>query len=416
MRRARAHKAQHHYAASIRDYRRYLSSDPVPLDAVAVQKEMEETGVARDKFTSKTQQSSHSRGSSSTGTDKGRPNYWDYYAKARGKDVDDSEDSDAIPGQGQSKYKSQNQNGNGKGKPKMDKYNCVYNPATGRYESRPLGEQEDESETESDEDTFAKKSESYQSRYNAFRDEFYNNLNNSKKANQPPPPPTSSFNTAPNKKNEKSSTSGAKAKAGGGRGGVAYNPATNSYYYVNDPPKPPPQQSKSSSTSNSGKSSSSSYNNNSYGGYSKSSSYNRHSSSSFDDDDDDDYSYNSTGYGYSNPYGGYGKSSNSYNGGRAGANASSGYGGYGKTGSSSNSSKSKPSSVKEKDHYQVLGVHPRHATDADIKKAYRKLALKYHPDKNKDESAVGIFQDITNAYSVLSDKATRRKYDLSRPF
>ena len=56
LRRARAHKAQFHYAAAIRDYRRYLASDPVPTDSAEVQKEMEDTGIARDSKMKDTQQ------------------------------------------------------------------------------------------------------------------------------------------------------------------------------------------------------------------------------------------------------------------------------------------------------------------------------------------------------------------------
>ena len=61
-----------------------------------------------------------------------------------------------------------------------------------------------------------------------------------------------------------------------------------------------------------------------------------------------------------------------------------------------------------KDYYSVLGV-PKNATQDDIKKAFRKLAHKYHPDKGgTDESK---FKEITEAYSVLSDDKKRREYD-----
>jgi len=64
-----------------------------------------------------------------------------------------------------------------------------------------------------------------------------------------------------------------------------------------------------------------------------------------------------------------------------------------------------------KDYYAVLGV-PKDATTEAIKKAYRKLALKYHPDKNPgDKKAEEKFKEITEAYAVLSDPEKRRQYD-----
>mmetsp|Transcript_37095 Transcript_37095/g.78298 ORF Transcript_37095/g.78298 Transcript_37095/m.78298 type:complete len:536 (+) Transcript_37095:262-1869(+) len=67
---------------------------------------------------------------------------------------------------------------------------------------------------------------------------------------------------------------------------------------------------------------------------------------------------------------------------------------------------------KEKNYYKILGV-PRNAAQKEIKKAYRDLALKWHPDKNADnkEEAEKMFQDISEAYEVLSDKEMRAKYD-----
>src|SRR3954470_21374872 len=67
--------------------------------------------------------------------------------------------------------------------------------------------------------------------------------------------------------------------------------------------------------------------------------------------------------------------------------------------------------VKFRDYYEILGV-PRTASDADIKKAFRKLAREYHPDvaKNKKQ-AEEKFKEINEAYEVLGDPAKRKKYD-----
>jgi molecular chaperone DnaJ len=68
----------------------------------------------------------------------------------------------------------------------------------------------------------------------------------------------------------------------------------------------------------------------------------------------------------------------------------------------------------EKDFYAILGV-PQDADAADIKKAYRKLARKYHPDQNAgDKGAEQRFKDIGEANSVLSDPESRREYDAVR--
>jgi curved DNA-binding protein CbpA len=63
-----------------------------------------------------------------------------------------------------------------------------------------------------------------------------------------------------------------------------------------------------------------------------------------------------------------------------------------------------------KNYYDVLGVDVE-ASASDIKKAYRKLALEYHPDKNSSPDAKEKFISITEAYEVLSKPSRRRKYD-----
>ena len=66
--------------------------------------------------------------------------------------------------------------------------------------------------------------------------------------------------------------------------------------------------------------------------------------------------------------------------------------------------------MAKRDYYDVLGVK-RGASDADIKRAYRKLARKYHPDVNKSPDAIDKFKEATEAYEVLSDREKRRMYD-----
>ncbi|KAK7736795.1 hypothetical protein SLS63_003144 [Diaporthe eres] len=66
---------------------------------------------------------------------------------------------------------------------------------------------------------------------------------------------------------------------------------------------------------------------------------------------------------------------------------------------------------QRKDHYKILGV-PKDADDNQIKKAYRKLAIQYHPDKNPgNEEAEAKFKDISEAYETLSDPQKRARYD-----
>ena len=65
----------------------------------------------------------------------------------------------------------------------------------------------------------------------------------------------------------------------------------------------------------------------------------------------------------------------------------------------------------DKDFYKVLGV-PKTATEAELKKAYRKLARQYHPDSNAgDTAAEARFKEISEAYSVLSDAEQRQEGD-----
>ncbi len=66
-----------------------------------------------------------------------------------------------------------------------------------------------------------------------------------------------------------------------------------------------------------------------------------------------------------------------------------------------------------KDYYQILGVN-RTASAEEIKRVYRRLAVKYHPDKNPDPEAEAIFKEINEAYDVLSDPEKKWRYDQRR--
>ncbi|MFB6344402.1 MAG: DnaJ domain-containing protein, partial [bacterium] len=73
-----------------------------------------------------------------------------------------------------------------------------------------------------------------------------------------------------------------------------------------------------------------------------------------------------------------------------------------------------PQADPKKDYYDILGVS-EDASQEEIKKAYKKLAKKYHPDKNKDADEEQ-FKEIGEAYAVLSDEEKRKKYDQFRKY
>lgn len=66
--------------------------------------------------------------------------------------------------------------------------------------------------------------------------------------------------------------------------------------------------------------------------------------------------------------------------------------------------------TNKRDYYEVLGIE-RDASDDDIKKAFRKLAFKYHPDHNREEEGGEAFKEVNEAYQVLSDRDKRSVYD-----
>lgn len=67
--------------------------------------------------------------------------------------------------------------------------------------------------------------------------------------------------------------------------------------------------------------------------------------------------------------------------------------------------------IRCKDYYEVLGV-TKESTDSELKKAYKKLALQLHPDKNKAPGAVEAFKALGNAVAVLTDPQKRKAYDM----
>jgi len=71
--------------------------------------------------------------------------------------------------------------------------------------------------------------------------------------------------------------------------------------------------------------------------------------------------------------------------------------------------------MAEKTHYEILGVS-ENSSEIEIKKAYRTLSLKYHPDRNSSNEAKSKMQDITGAYEVLKDPDAKKKYDMQLKF
>ena len=68
---------------------------------------------------------------------------------------------------------------------------------------------------------------------------------------------------------------------------------------------------------------------------------------------------------------------------------------------------------RKKDYYDILGVS-KTASDAEIKKAFRSLSLKYHPDRNSTPEAAEKIREINQAYEILGDSAKRKQYDMEQ--
>ena len=66
--------------------------------------------------------------------------------------------------------------------------------------------------------------------------------------------------------------------------------------------------------------------------------------------------------------------------------------------------------MSKKDYYETLGVS-KNASNADLKKAYRRLAMKYHPDRNPGQAAEEQFKEVKESYEILSDAQKRSAYD-----
>lgn len=66
--------------------------------------------------------------------------------------------------------------------------------------------------------------------------------------------------------------------------------------------------------------------------------------------------------------------------------------------------------IHKKDYYEILGLK-KNASEDEIRKSYKKLAIKFHPDKNKSEYASEAFKKVSHSFSVLSNKEKKTNYD-----
>jgi len=332
LRRARAYRSLNKQAECTRDYRRYLSSEPRPVDFKAVTAELNEYLDERRRQQSKYQQESSSRRSGGTGHSTNPHNFSSYshysgYARPGSATGGTGTSSSAAPGGG----------------------------GGGRSGSTQWGNSEED--------------------------------------------PTDRF--AYFKQNHRTAAGGPGAQQARGGTTSSSTGGRRSAY----------GQQNASASANASKNSSQ------HRDY-----YNFLESDEEDDDDDDDYYYRSyyqrqnqqqqrTGTGYSSGANRGTSSSSQHTGGSSGGRQ-----GHQSSSSSSSSSRHATGSAADtgKSHYTELGISAS-ASEKDIKMAYRKLALKFHPDKNKDPGAEEKFKSISTAYATLSDKSARRQYDLSRP-
>lgn len=66
--------------------------------------------------------------------------------------------------------------------------------------------------------------------------------------------------------------------------------------------------------------------------------------------------------------------------------------------------------IEKKDYYEILGLN-KSASEEEIRKAYKKLAIKFHPDKNKSKLAEDAFKKISHSFNILSNKEKKSTYD-----